>query len=213
MDLQAENNSEASAAPPHHPDYYIEDGNLVLLVDGILFRIHRYFFKRDSEVFRTMFSLPAPDGHDVEGLSDDTPIRLEGTSADAFALFLWMYYCRISESNFDKTMPEWETILQVSHKYQFDDITSVAYKVLSQFSQDPVSQILTARKYSHTGVLLRAGFQHYAERPEPLSVEEADKLGLADVVNLTRFRDKAKAQGMRDLDPIFHECASFYRHK
>ena len=43
-------------------------------VEDTLFNVHRYFLKRESPVFRDMFTL-TPDA--PEGSSDEHPIRLE----------------------------------------------------------------------------------------------------------------------------------------
>jgi len=44
-----------------HPQFYFEDGSVVLDVKRILFRVHQSVLARQSEVFRSMFSLKQPD--------------------------------------------------------------------------------------------------------------------------------------------------------
>ncbi|KAI0733715.1 hypothetical protein C8Q72DRAFT_750367, partial [Fomitopsis betulina] len=58
--------------------------------DHTLFNVHRYFFIRDSPVFRDMLSSPSPVPG--EGLSEDSPIILEGVRSTDFANFLSCLY-------------------------------------------------------------------------------------------------------------------------
>lgn len=61
-------------------------------VEDTLFKIHRFFFVRHSEVFRAMFTLPPGDGKMVEGQCDERPIHLSVITAREFENFLWIFY-------------------------------------------------------------------------------------------------------------------------
>lgn len=57
----------------------------------MLFRVHRFFLQRESDVFRTMFVCP-PTQDGPEGLSDDKPIVLpEVTVAEFEGLLKFLY--------------------------------------------------------------------------------------------------------------------------
>ena len=80
-------------AAQRHERYYLDDGNIVFLVEGELFRVHRYFFLRDSPIFRDMLSIPVPaSSSSPEGTSDDNPIVLDQVESKDFEHLLWMYY-------------------------------------------------------------------------------------------------------------------------
>jgi hypothetical protein len=64
---------------------------LLYQVEDRLFKIPRYALQRESVVFRDMFSLPTSP-HQVEGLTDEMPIRLEGASAIDFERLLELLY-------------------------------------------------------------------------------------------------------------------------
>ena len=52
-----------------HPDFWFSDGNIVLAVDKVLFKVHRGQLERHSEVFQSLFSIPQPqDAPTVEGM-------------------------------------------------------------------------------------------------------------------------------------------------
>lgn len=62
----------------------------LLQVEDTLFNVHRFFFKRDSLVFQTMFAQPSATPG--EGESDDKPILLESIKSADFACFLACVY-------------------------------------------------------------------------------------------------------------------------
>lgn len=61
------NDSEPKESPlesnglSRHPHFYFEDGSIVLDVKRTLFRVHQSVLARQSDVFRSMFSLKQPD--------------------------------------------------------------------------------------------------------------------------------------------------------
>jgi hypothetical protein len=61
-------------------------------VENDLFRVHRYFFIRESVVFRDMFSLPTGSETFTEGQSDDRPIVLQDVKSADFEGLVWMFY-------------------------------------------------------------------------------------------------------------------------
>lgn len=91
------------------PDYYMEDGSCILLVQDTLFnvspsgfctpetvpnwhlQVHRSILSKDNSSFSSMFSLPQGD-RIAEGRSDENPIVLLGDSPAEFRHFLWALY-------------------------------------------------------------------------------------------------------------------------
>ena len=61
-------------------------------VENTLFRVHRYFFARDSSWFRDKLPYPPPPGEMTKGSSDTLPLPLEGISKTDFERFLWVFY-------------------------------------------------------------------------------------------------------------------------
>ncbi|KAJ3730583.1 hypothetical protein C8R42DRAFT_558506, partial [Lentinula raphanica] len=101
------------------PEYYIPDGNTVIQVENVLFKVHRYILSRDGSAFEGMFSLdniPNSDSAETlimphsesiqtyphshlhhrhsspEGASDKSPILLTGDTAADFRSLLWALY-------------------------------------------------------------------------------------------------------------------------
>lgn len=51
---------EESAQPQRHDQLWFDDGNIVLLVDNVAFRVHRSLLGRHSTVFKDLFELSQP---------------------------------------------------------------------------------------------------------------------------------------------------------
>ena len=50
--------------------------------------------EEESDVFKDMFTLPPSPGEEVEGQSDDKPIRLEGVKKEEFSSLVKLLYSR-----------------------------------------------------------------------------------------------------------------------
>ncbi|CAE6501460.1 unnamed protein product [Rhizoctonia solani] len=75
------------------PDYYFEDGNTILLIQDVLFKVHRSLLKAQSQVFEDMFTLPSGDtANDVEGTSDEHPIAIPQVKSPRFRNLLKIIY-------------------------------------------------------------------------------------------------------------------------
>lgn len=60
-----------------------------------MFKVPRYAFERTG-IFATIFSLPAGEGKNIEGASDEHPFKLEGISKVDFEIFLRAVYPRLA---------------------------------------------------------------------------------------------------------------------
>lgn len=60
-------------------------------VENDLFKIPRNYFVKNSQTFRTVFTLP-PGDVDAEGVSDDHPFELRGIKAKDFESLLKVIY-------------------------------------------------------------------------------------------------------------------------
>ena len=49
-------------------DFWFPDGNVILLVEDIAFKVHQGQLVRHSDVFRDMFSLPPPASETLDGI-------------------------------------------------------------------------------------------------------------------------------------------------
>jgi len=65
-------------------------------VDGTLFRVHKYYFTRESQIFADMFSLPVGgaggSSGTTEGKSDSSPIEIPEVTKQEMESFLGFVY-------------------------------------------------------------------------------------------------------------------------
>ncbi|KAG8736165.1 hypothetical protein FRC10_009637 [Ceratobasidium sp. 414] len=103
--------------------YYIDDGNVILLVEDVLFR-----------VFGDMLQLPKPPGEQassqIEGLSDDNPITIPQVKASAFRHLLLLLYGLITDRVYQALVTEVTDDKQrtITAFRSYLDISSLAHR-------------------------------------------------------------------------------------
>ncbi|PIL22421.1 hypothetical protein GSI_15109 [Ganoderma sinense ZZ0214-1] len=132
-------------------EFYINSADCVLRVDNTLFKVHRYFLGRDSSAFQHMFDMPAQShvlSQNMEGCSDENPIRLYGESVERFRALLSVIYdlplqlqiYNTPAANVDRLL----TIAEMTNKYHFASIETWAvdalYNVISGLHGPPQPQ-------------------------------------------------------------------------
>lgn len=96
-----------------HHEYYIPSADAAFLVSrlqallrsakklrdasatqtgSVLFRVHRYFFIRESPIFQEMFRSRYSDLESPKRILDSEPIVLEDVGVQDFECFLWVIY-------------------------------------------------------------------------------------------------------------------------
>ena len=91
----------------------------------------------------------------------------------------------------DPSLQHWINLLSVSTKYQLDSIRPVAIKGIDTYRPeiDPVEKYALAVKYTVNG-WEASSFKILCQRPDPLTVEEAKKLGVVIVTKIFTEREK-----------------------
>ncbi|KAG8889552.1 hypothetical protein FRB98_003821 [Tulasnella sp. 332] len=179
--------------PQRHAEYYLDDGNVIFQVEATLFKVHRFFFVRHSELFRSMFSLPSGDGKKEEGQCDEHPIHLPIVTAQDFENFLWIFYAP-NFGEYVAPVEKWCSILGLATRWEFDGIRSLAIRKLNEFPDGdipPVDRLVIAHRFQLEDWLLKP-YVSLVCRPAPLTVDEGKKLGLEDVILLCRAREEIK---------------------
>jgi hypothetical protein len=60
--------------------------------ENILFRVHRYFFERESKFFREQLSIPAVPGEQARGASESSALVFDDVTSTDFERLLWVFY-------------------------------------------------------------------------------------------------------------------------
>ncbi|GJJ12610.1 hypothetical protein Clacol_006853 [Clathrus columnatus] len=186
----------------HHPQYYFEDG-IVFLVENTYYKVPRRKLCLSSSVFQDLFSLPPDSSFPAEGESDEHPIILQGISNIDFERLLTYLYPLTNEyTHFTKewNFDYWHSILKVAHTYMMDDICTQIIDALSTMSfPDPLTMIRCGLKFNHP-TWIRQGYSELVFRSCPLTVEEAQALGLENSILCAAARETYRSPGGNSIN-------------
>jgi len=175
--------------PKRHPKHYFEDGDVIFLVENVLFCVHRHFFVRESVFFRVMLSRPSGFNTFTDGQSDDRPIVLQNVKSIDFERILWMFYDGIY-SDYTASAEEWSSIISLAHMWQFEHTSQAAFKAYAALPNVlPVEKIFMRRKYDFHGKDLVDAYVEICQRNHPLSIEEGDRIGVEALVLIAQIRE------------------------
>ncbi|KAH9067768.1 hypothetical protein EDB87DRAFT_38384 [Lactarius vividus] len=177
-----------------HAEYYIHGGDVIFRVDNNLFRVHRYFFTRDSAFFRDKLPHPPPPGEFTKGSSDNNPLILEDVTIIDFERFLWVFY-NPKYSLYDANVDEWTSILKLSHQWDFTEVKTLALRELERLEIPPLQKIVMYHSYAVDRNLLQVAYTALTIRAEPITIEEGRILGLETALQLARARELARSSG------------------
>ncbi|KAJ6593327.1 hypothetical protein B0H19DRAFT_918850, partial [Mycena capillaripes] len=172
--------------------YYINGGDLYCIAENKMFRIHRYFFERESKFFKEQLAVPATPGAPRLG-SEDSAIILDNVRSEDFAKLLWVFY-NPKYSLYDATVEDWSTILELAHRWEFAEVKSLAIRELEKLTMSDIDRIVLYRKFAVDESFLVPRYAALCERPELLTVEEGLQLGMEVVIPLSRARECARNQ-------------------
>ncbi|KAJ3553442.1 hypothetical protein NP233_g12643 [Leucocoprinus birnbaumii] len=181
----------AKDKPVPHQVYNIRGGDLYLRVDKTIFRIHSYFFLRESKYWNDELVGPISPGDEKlkNGQDEKNAIVIDDEKPEDLAQFLWVFYNN-SFGNFSKASREdWSVILHFAAKWGFKEVKELAITKWPRSICSP----------------------HYvklAERKEMLGLEEARALGMETYVTIQQARERLRAQVPKDqpmISPIRKE--------
>ncbi|KAI8978255.1 hypothetical protein BD414DRAFT_377913, partial [Trametes punicea] len=176
-----------------HPKYYLNGGDIHFLVENYIYRVHRYFFERESAWFREKLGAPAPAGQVPKGSSDANPFPLDDIAADDFSKFLWVFY-NPKYSIYDATLEDWVAILKLAFDWRFGEVKKLCTRELEKFEIPPVQKIELYQMYELDRKLLIPSYMALCVRAEPLSLKEGRQLGLETSLLLATARECARGK-------------------
>jgi len=161
-------------------------------VEDTLFRIHRYFLRRESTHFRNKIPHPSPPGDSLEGSSDNHPLILEDASKVDFERFLWVFY-NPKYSLYDASVEEWTSILKLAHQWNFVEVKALAIRELENLRIPPLQKIVLYQKYAVDRNLLRPSLTALTIRDEPITIDEGREMTLETSLELAKAREIARS--------------------
>ncbi|KAF9012722.1 hypothetical protein BDQ17DRAFT_1405297 [Cyathus striatus] len=159
-----------------HEEFYINGGDLYFLIDNVQFRVHRYFFERESSYFRGKLTTPASPGASRLGVNESSAIILEGVRPVEFAKFLWKY------SLYKAPIEDWMTILSLSHRWTFPEVKSLAVREMEKLPCPDIDRIVAYHSSDVDRNLLIPRYAALCERMETtLMIARAREYARANV--------------------------------
>ncbi|KAI6106215.1 hypothetical protein EV401DRAFT_2060475 [Pisolithus croceorrhizus] len=183
-----------------HSNFYIS--TVTFLVEDSLFKVPREPFEKESEVFCDMFSLRQGSSVVVEGTSDENPIRIDRTSKDDFEQLLKALLHRLavdcsrqsievfgSQANLPHGFEQWTSVLKLSTAWNFERLRQAAIDALTESGIGAVDRAVLSQRYYIKNWLLPA-LNELARRPEPITLEEARRMGVDIALKLASVRER-----------------------
>ncbi|KAJ6593221.1 hypothetical protein B0H19DRAFT_916388 [Mycena capillaripes] len=169
-----------------HPRFFFTDGTVIFLVEKTLYKVHRYFFERDSAIFASMFTLPSAAGERPEGEVVENPIVLEGVTTVDFDRFLSILYPLNFATRDIVSADEWTSVLSLASRWEFTSLRELAMQHLFAITS-AVDRISLAHRFDIPGWLVPA-YTEVCERKDPLTLAEGRLLGLDDTICIAQVR-------------------------
>jgi len=160
-------------------------------VENYLFRIHRFFFERESAYFRLRLEKTSHPDRDPPGSSESNPLVLDGATSDAFACFLWVFY-NPKYSVYKATPEQWSAILELAQKWGFRQVEELCIRELERLTLSHVDRIHIYQQHNLDQSLLLDSFESLTTRDDPIDVEEGMKLGLRTSLQIACAREKSR---------------------
>ncbi|KAJ2921893.1 hypothetical protein H1R20_g15201, partial [Candolleomyces eurysporus] len=177
-----------------HEKYYMVGGDLFVLIDDVLFKIHSYFFQREA---RTFFDDPPANGAapepavgDAKGRSEDRPIRILDVTVEEFEQFLWVFY-NPRYDIYDAPIASWFSILRLAHRWDFPVVKDFALRELKRREKE-VPLVTRIRLYQDHGAPPEYLVPLYGElcsRDLTPTEEEATELGFERMYRVFKARE------------------------
>ncbi|KAF7433670.1 hypothetical protein PC9H_005632 [Pleurotus ostreatus] len=180
--------SQGTTVATARGEYYFEDGDIYILVDDILFRVHKHFLSPSSI-----------SGADVrntrDGSREEAPIVVPQVTKEDFQNLLWVFY----DETLQREAParKWIGILLTAEKLELKRVQELAVAKLIKpdldFSGvDPITQIIVQQRHGMELEWARKAFMILIQRQESLTEEEATEIGVFATVTIAHMRESRR---------------------
>ncbi|KAH7338060.1 hypothetical protein B0J17DRAFT_614697 [Rhizoctonia solani] len=190
--IDSSNKTPSPTAPSgivHHPKFCFDDTLVAIQIENTLFNVHKYQLSK-SEVFSDMFKMPKSEGNGPEeGSSLKHPIVLNGVTVSDFDALLTVLYASLFSN--DRPTPVSSLIIpafRLANMFNFPELRA-HLQLLAEKSLDNVDKIVFAREFDINEWLVPA-HTLLCQREEPLSSDEARKLGVESALIIMRMREQ-----------------------
>ncbi|KAI9436450.1 hypothetical protein H4582DRAFT_1767966, partial [Lactarius indigo] len=128
--------------PRRHPLYCLPGTDAIFTTSDYEFRVHSYFFTRESPHFRRLWNVMGSTAEVPIDLSNEEPtsvvsdapveqyhVSLTDVTSEEFTLLLWIFY-NPTYSTYEAMTREWTLILRLAQKWKFPEIEALCWREL-----------------------------------------------------------------------------------
>ncbi|KAJ2930171.1 hypothetical protein H1R20_g6960, partial [Candolleomyces eurysporus] len=189
----------AATSPFERDKSYFWD-SVTFLCEKRLFRVPKYRFLANSEVFASKYGLTTDTDTDSEYA--DVPITLDA-SADDFRNFLKALYPKCVEGKLCLKQGEWISVLKLSTEWHFNEFRKRAITALSTELKlgRPVDKVALGLKYN-VSPWLKDGFFELVTRKEVMTVADAGRIRWQSAITLYGIRDAWNTTMVKNEDVL-----------
>ncbi|KAN0081374.1 hypothetical protein V8E55_008998 [Tylopilus felleus] len=177
----------------HHKDFYLRGGDMTVLVENHLYRIHSYFFERESLFFRQKIISTSNNGDQELGSTDQNAYTLEDVKSEDFARFLWVFY-NPKYSIYEAPLETWLSILKLANRWTFESVKELSVRELEKIEIEPVEKIAIYHDNTISRLYLLPSYIAVCKRDKPLTFSEGMKLGMETVLRVAEARERLRLQ-------------------
>ncbi|KAL5633899.1 hypothetical protein ACGC1H_005927 [Rhizoctonia solani] len=171
--------------------FFFDDSMIYIEIENVQFKVHKSELIK-SETFADMFVVADSSNNGdgtMEGASTDHPIKLEGVSASDFeCLLTFLYEWRFKGKQANRDLSLLLPAFRLAHMWNFTELRATLLPMLERSLND-VDKIVYAREFGIEGWITPAYIKLY-RREEPLSTEEAEKIGFTSAMLIFRLREE-----------------------
>lgn len=165
-----------TGSPRRHHSLYIEEADFVIQVENAIFKVHRLFLSKDSNVLRDMLNVPQTGGS-KEG-TEESPLVLTGDNVSSWESLLSAHYdspCFNSANHTERML----SILPLAHKYCMVKIEQDIIEELKTIkSTDGHVDLMVAAKMVNSDVLYKEALRRLTSSQARLTLDQAQRVGL-----------------------------------
>ncbi|KAI6017585.1 hypothetical protein BKA83DRAFT_1745139 [Pisolithus microcarpus] len=183
--------------PSRHLSFYVN--TVTFSVEDCLFRLPREPFQQESRFFCDKLSSSQGEDGEVEGLSDEKPIRLDGVKKSDFEQLLKVLFHRTLTSSPDLLLStdQWTSVLKLSTEWNFRRPRQAAVDALRR-ETSAVDRVVLSQRYKVEELFLPA-LNELVQRSDPITMEEAVQMGLDIGFKLACVREEV---AVRKANPM-----------
>ncbi|TFK21222.1 hypothetical protein FA15DRAFT_758867 [Coprinopsis marcescibilis] len=184
----------------HHSEYYLQGGDLYIMIDTTMFKIHSHFFSREARNFDANVADANSSHATKQGTTENTAIIVENATIREFEKFLWVFYNPIYDS-YQTDLADWFSILRLAHEWEFPSVKKFALRQLKERESDIplVKRIVLYRDYNAPLECLVPLYAELCARPEAPDDDEVGCLGLAESLKIFKAREQVRATGHKTV--------------